>query len=89
MTLLERLRCAYDERRPGGFVRDNALSLSIAAVTLLLIGSISFSLYVDDFGSHSINYGSRAAIVIFLLWLYSITLVVWLNAAIDSECDLQ
>lgn len=62
---------------------------SVVAVILWMLGSVAFSIYVDNFGSYDETYGSVAAVVIFLLWLYLSALIVLLGAEINSEMEHQ
>jgi membrane protein len=62
---------------------------SIVALLMWLLGSVAFSLYVSNFGSYADTYGSLAAIVIFLLWLFLSALIVLLGAEINSEAEHQ
>jgi membrane protein len=60
---------------PGGLV----------AVSIWLVGSAGFALYVAHFGSYNKTYGSIAAIIIFLVWLYLTNTAVLLGAELDAE----
>ncbi len=62
---------------------------SIVALLLWLGGSAAFSMYVANFGSYDDTYGSLAAIVIFLLWLFLSAYIVLLGAEINSESEHQ
>ena len=54
---------------PGGFV----------AVGLWILASGAFAFYVANFGSYSKTYGSMAAVIIFLIWLWITNLVMLLG----------
>ncbi|MDT0651313.1 YihY/virulence factor BrkB family protein [Autumnicola edwardsiae] len=54
-----------------------------------IIGSILFSWYVRNFGSYGDVYGSFAAVVILLLWLFLTSFIVLLGAEINSEMEHQ
>jgi membrane protein len=60
---------------PGGLV----------AVFVWLVGSAGFALYVTHFNSYNKTYGSIAAIIIFLVWLYLTNTAVLLGAELDAE----
>jgi membrane protein len=62
---------------PGGLV----------AVTIWLLGSAAFALYVAHFGSYNKTYGSIAAIIIFLVWLYLTNTAVLLGAELNAELE--
>jgi len=51
--------------------------------------SILFRLYVDNFGSYNETYGTLAAIVIILFWLYLSAFVVLIGAQLNSELEHQ
>lgn len=60
-----------------------------AGVVLWLLGSWALSFYVSNFGDYDKTYGSIAAVVVLLLWLYVSSFVVLLGAEINSESELQ
>jgi membrane protein len=62
---------------------------SIASTVLWVVGSILFSLYVDNFGSYNKTYGALAGVVVFLLWMYLTSYIVLLGAEINSEAEYQ
>lgn len=62
---------------------------AIVATVIWLIASLAFSLYVDNFSSYSKTYGSLAAVVILLLWLWISFYVVLLGAEINAESEAQ
>ncbi|MGA8089240.1 MAG: YihY/virulence factor BrkB family protein [Terracidiphilus sp.] len=43
---------------------------NLAAAILILLASIAFRSYVSKFGNYSATYGSLAAIIILMLWMY-------------------
>lgn len=59
------------------------------AVVLWLIASWLFSFYVSNFGSYDKTYGSLAAVVILLMWLFISAYIVLLGAEINSEMEHQ
>lgn len=62
---------------------------SIAATVLWLTLSILFALYVDNFSSFDETYGSLAAVVITLLWLFLTSAVILIGAEINAEMEHQ
>ena len=62
---------------PGGFL----------AVALWIIASGAFAFYVANFGSYSKTYGSFAAVIIFLVWLWITNLVMLLGAEFNAEVE--
>lgn len=62
---------------------------SVIAVGLWLVASWAFSYYVSNFGSYNDTYGSLAAVVILLMWLFISSYIVLLGAEINSEMEHQ
>ncbi len=62
---------------------------ALVATVIWLIASLAFSLYVDNFSSYGKTYGSLAAVVILLLWLWISFYVVLLGAEINAESEAQ
>lgn len=62
---------------------------SVAATLLWLVASALFSWYVSRFGSYNETYGSMAAIIILLMWLYISAYVILLGAELNSELEHQ
>lgn len=62
---------------------------SAAAVVVWVAASIAFQIYASNFGSYNQTYGSLAAVVILLLWLYLSAFAVLLGAQINSEIEHQ
>ncbi|MFI5914455.1 YihY/virulence factor BrkB family protein [Dactylosporangium sp. NPDC051541] len=58
---------------------------SILAVVIWLIASAGFGFYVANFGSYNKTYGSLAAIIIFLIWLWISNIAILLGAEFDAE----
>ncbi len=61
----------------------------IAAVVVWLIASALFALYVSNFGSYNKTYGSLAAIVVFLVWLWVTNTAILFGAELDAELERQ
>jgi membrane protein len=62
---------------------------AVAAMMLWLLGSAAFSFYVANFAGYGETYGSLAAIMIFLLWLYLSAYAVLMGAEINAESEHQ
>jgi membrane protein len=58
---------------------------SLLAVTVWLIASAAFALYVANFGSYNKTYGSLGGVIIFLVWLWLSNVAVLLGAEFDAE----
>jgi membrane protein len=57
----------------------------LLAVVLWAVASAGFAFYVANFGSYNKTYGSLAAVVVFLVWLWISNLAVLLGAEFDAE----
>jgi membrane protein len=62
---------------------------ALVAAVLWLIGSLLFSLYVNNFGSYNKTYGALAGVVVLMLWLYLTSYIVLLGAEINAEAERQ
>jgi membrane protein len=62
---------------------------SVAATVLWVLGSVVFSLYVNNFGSYNKTYGALAGVVVLMLWMYLTSYIVLLGAEINSESEYQ
>jgi membrane protein len=59
----------------------------IVAVVLWVLASLAFALYVSNFGSYNRTYGSLAAVVVFLVWLWITNLAILLGAELNAEIE--
>lgn len=59
------------------------------AMVLWLVGSLLFSFYINNFGNYDKMYGSFAAVIILMLWLFITAYIILLGAEINSEMELQ
>ena len=58
--------------------------------TMLWLGvCLAFSLYVENFGQFEASFGSLAAAVVLLFWLYISAQIFVLGAAFNAEIELQ
>ena len=62
---------------------------SVVAALLWILGSVVFSLYVNNFGSYNKTYGTIAGVVVLMLWLYLTSYIVLLGAEINAESERQ
>jgi membrane protein len=60
---------------------------AVAATSLWLAGSISFTIYVSRIGSHDKTYGSLGALIILLLWFYLTAYVILAGAELNAEVE--
>lgn len=63
---------------------------SVGAVVAILVWALAsglFGLYVANFGSYDKTYGSFAAVVVFLLWLWITNLALLFGAELDAELE--
>lgn len=62
---------------------------SVVATVLWLLGSLLFTLYVNQFGNFDATYGSVAAVIILMLWFFLTAFIILLGAEINSELEHQ
>jgi len=60
---------------------------SVLAVVLWLIASGLFALYVANFGHYNKVYGSLAAVIIFLIWMWISNTAVLVGAEFNAELE--
>ena len=60
---------------------------SVLAVTIWLLASALFFLYVSNFGTYGATYGAFAGAIILLLWLYITSLAFLMGGELDGELD--
>ena len=65
----------------------------VIAVVLWIVVSLLFAFYVANFSSYNATYGSIAAVIVFLVWLWLTNLAILfgaeLNAELERERELQ
>jgi membrane protein len=57
------------------------------AVVVWAIASALFAVYVANFGSYNKTYGSLAAVIVFLVWLWISNLAILVGAEFDAELE--
>jgi membrane protein len=62
---------------PGGLV----------GVSLWILASAGFALYVANFASYNKTYGSLAGVIVFLVWLWISNIAVLLGAELNAELE--
>jgi membrane protein len=62
---------------------------ALVAAGLWILGSVLFSLYVNNFGSYNKTYGALAGVIVLMLWLYLTSYIVLLGAEINAESERQ
>ncbi|XKK42283.1 YihY/virulence factor BrkB family protein [Nocardiopsis sp. ARC36] len=60
---------------------------SLLAVVIWLLASLAFAFYVANFASYSKTYGSMAAVVIFLVWLWISNIAILLGEEFNAEIE--
>jgi membrane protein len=79
-------RYAPDRRKPQWqWVSPGAL----IGAALWILGSIAFSVYVNNFGSYNKTYGSLGGAIVLLTWLYLSSFVLLLGAVINAQAERQ
>lgn len=57
------------------------------AIVVWVLASAAFGFYVANFGNYNKTYGSLAAVIIFLLWLWITNLALLFGAEFDAEVE--
>jgi membrane protein len=66
------------------------VSWGAAVATIVwLVASVGFSIYASSFGNYSKTYGSMAAVVVTMLWLWITSLCILLGAELNAELERQ
>lgn len=73
-SLKKEFNVTFKEALPGG----------IFSTLGLLISSLGFSIYVDNFANYSKVYGSLGGIIVLLIWLYITSIIIVLGAELNS-----
>jgi membrane protein len=60
---------------------------AVFGVTLWIVASLAFFVYVSNFSSYSATYGAFATVVILLIWLYLTNAVLLLGAELNAVVD--
>jgi membrane protein len=62
---------------------------SVIAASVWILGSLAFSLYVQNFGSYSQTYGTLGGVIVLLMWFYLMGFTIVLGAEINAEMEHQ
>ena len=60
---------------------------SLIAIVVWLVGSGAFAFYVSKFGSYNKTWGSLAAVVVMLTWLWLSAVALLLGAEVNAEAE--
>jgi membrane protein len=60
---------------------------SILAVIIWIIASAAFALYVANFSSYDKTYGSLAAVIVFLIWMWISNIAILLGLEFNAELE--
>lgn len=62
---------------------------SLFAVVVWVIASFGFAFYVANFGSYNKVYGSLAAVIVFLIWVWISNIAILVGAELDAELSRE
>lgn len=62
---------------------------SVFAIVAWVAVTLGFRFYVSQFGSYNETYGSLAAVVVMLMWLWLSAIIILLGAEINAEVEHQ
>ena len=62
---------------------------ALVASLLWIVGSILFSVYVENFGKYNETYGSLGSAVILFMWFFVTAYIVLLGAEVNAEMERQ
>lgn len=64
---------------------------TILATTLFVLGTVAFNIYISNFSSYNVLYGSIGTLIILLLWIWIIAILILagndLNSGIRRKAD--
>jgi membrane protein len=61
----------------------------VIALVVWVVASLAFAFYVSHFSSYNKTYGSLAAVVVFLVWLWISNLALLFGAEFDAELERE
>jgi membrane protein len=62
---------------------------SAIAGGIWIIGSLSLSRYIANFGNYNATYGSLGAVIGFMVWIWLSTIIVLLGGEVNAEMEHQ
>ena len=62
---------------------------SLLAIGVWVLASLGFAFYVANFASYNKVYGSLAAVIVFLIWLWISNIAILLGAELDAELSRE
>ena len=62
---------------------------AVVALLVWVLASVAFRIYTSNFGSYNESYGSLAAVVVLMLWLFLTAFAVLLGAHVNAESERQ
>src|SRR5205085_11292450 len=60
---------------------------SVAGVTIWVLASVGFRIYLHFFNSYAKTYGSLGTVIILMVWLYVTGLAILLGGVINAEIE--
>ncbi len=60
---------------------------TVVGVTIWLLGSFGFRLYLSFYNNYTVTYGSIGAVIILLLWLYLSGIAILVGGEVNSEIE--
>jgi len=60
---------------------------AIVALSVWIVASLAFALYVSNFSSYNKTYGTLGGVVVFLLWLWLTNIAILLGAEFNAETE--
>jgi membrane protein len=73
------------EQRAFGWITPGAA----VGVTLWLLASVAFSVFIGHFASFNVTYGSFAAAIILLVWLWLTNVALLFGAEVNAEIERE
>jgi membrane protein len=68
-------------------VRRRVIPGAVLAVSLWVVVSWGFSVYLRTLGSYAVYYGSLAAVAVLLIWLWLVSLAILIGAELNSQLE--
>ena len=63
--------------------------LTLVALLVLLAVSACFVLYINNFSSYNVTYGSIGGVIVGLAWVWMVNLSLLLGAEFDAEIERE